>query len=218
MGPEKNVICTHHLFAGAMRYARLRRAFIMRIAPTEIAFDVDGVFADTFHLFVAKAHSDYGYQFEYEDITEYDFMKVLDMDAEASDAIIQTLLDHPLESGVEPITGAVEVLTRLSRLAPLHFVTARPQKKPILDWVEYQLPEVDRTLIRLEVTGAHTEKIPVLLEKGFKYFVDDRLDTCPLLEQNGITPILFEQPWNRKLHPYHVVRDWEDISMLIEWP
>jgi hypothetical protein len=190
----------------------------MKIFPHEIAFDVDGVFADTFHLFVAKARSEYGYRFEYEDITEYDFMKVLDMEVEASDAIIQSLLESPLESGVRPISGAVEVLTRLSLLAPLHFVTARPQKKPILDWVEHQLPGVDRNMIRLEVTGVHTEKIPVLLEKGFKYFVEDRLDTCPLLEQNGITPILFEQPWNRKPHPYHVVRDWDEISMLIDWP
>jgi len=191
---------------------------LMRIAPNEIAFDVDGVFADTFHLFVAKARSDYGYRFEYEDITEYDFLKVLDMDVEASEAIIQTLLDYPLESGLRPISGAVNVLTRLSFLAPLQFVTARPQKQPIMDWVEHQLPEVPRNRIQLEVTGVHTEKIPVLLGKGLKYFVEDRLDTCPLLDLNGITPILFEQPWNRKPHPYYVVRDWEQISMLIEWP
>ncbi len=190
----------------------------MRIAPNEIAFDVDGVVADTFHLFVAKARSDYGCRFEYEDITEYDFMKVLDIDAGVSDAIIQTLLDHPLESGLLPISGAVEVLSRLSLLAPLHFVTARSLKEPILDWVEHQLPEVDRNQIRLDVTGVHTEKIPVLLEMGFKYFVEDRLETCPLLEQNGITPILFEQPWNRKSHPYQVVRDWGEISTLIDWP
>ncbi len=191
---------------------------LMRIAPNEIAFDVDGVFADTFHLFVAKARSDYGYRFEYEDITEYDFLKVLDMDAEASEAIIQTLLDYPLESGIRPISGAVNVLTRLSFLAPLQFVTARPQKQPIMDWVEHQLLEVPRNRIQLEVTGVHTEKIPVLLGKGLKYFVEDRLETCPLLDLNGITPILFEQPWNRKPHPYYVVRDWEQISMLIEWP
>lgn len=191
---------------------------MMRIAPEEIAFDVDGVVADTFHLFVAKARSEYGYQFEYEDITEYDFMKVLDMEVEASDAIIQGLLESPLESGLLPISGAVDVLTRLSFLAPLHFVTARSQKEPILNWVEHQLPEVDRDRIRIEVTGVHTEKIPVLIEMGFKYFVEDRLDTCPLLEQNGITPILFEQPWNKKPHPYQVVRDWEEISMLIDWP
>jgi len=191
---------------------------LMRIAPNEIAFDVDGVFADTFHLFVAKARSDYGYRFEYEDITEYDFLKVLDMDVEASEAIIQTLLDYPLESGIRPISGAVNVLTRLSFYAPLQFVTARPQKQPIMDWVEHQLPEVPRNRIQLEVTGVHTEKIPVLLGKGLKYFVEDRLETCPLLDLNGITPILFEQPWNRKPHPYYVVRDWEQISMLIEWP
>jgi uncharacterized HAD superfamily protein len=213
----KNAIGTNHPL-GALRRDRLWRLGMMRIAPNEIAFDVDGVVADTFHLFVAKARSDYGYRFEYEDITEYDFMKVLDIDAEASDAIIQTLLDYPLESGLRPISGAVEVLTRLSLLAPLHFVTARPEKKPILDWVEHQLQEVDRNMIRLDVTGVHTEKIPVLLEKGFKYFVEDRLETCPLLEQNGITPILFEQPWNKKPHPYHVVRDWDELSLLIDWP
>jgi uncharacterized HAD superfamily protein len=190
----------------------------MRIAPNEIAFDIDGVFADTFHSFVAKAQSDYGYRFKYEDITEYDFMKVLDMDEEESDAILQSLLDRPLESGVMPIPGAVEVLTRLSGLSPLHFVTARNQRQPILDWVEHQLQEVDRNRIRLDVTGVHTEKIPVLLDKGFKYFVEDRLDTCPLLDQNGIIPILFEQPWNRKPHAYLVVRDWEEISVLIDWP
>ena len=190
----------------------------MRIAPKEIAFDVDGVFADTFHLFVAKARSEYGYRFGYEDITEYDFMEVLDMDEEESDAIVQALIESPLESGVMPISGAVEVLTRLSLLAPLHFVTARPQKQPILNWIEHQLSQVDRNRIRLDVTGVHTQKIPVLLEKGFKYFVEDRLDTCPLLEEKGITPILFEQPWNRKPHPYHVVRDWDDISTLIDWP
>jgi hypothetical protein len=190
----------------------------MKIAPKEIAFDVDGVFADTFQVFVEKARSDYGYRFGYEDITEYDFLKVLDMVEEESDAIVQTLLDRPLEIGIKPIPGAVEVLTRLSLLAPLHFVTARHRKEPILAWVEHQLPEVDRSRIRLEVTGVHTEKIPVLLERGFKYFVEDRLDTCPLLEQNGITPILFEQPWNRKPHPYRVVRDWEEISGLIDWP
>jgi len=87
-----------------------------------------------------------------------------------------------------------------------------------MDWVEHQLPEVPRNRIQLEVTGVHTEKIPVLLGKGLKYFVEDRLETCPLLDLNGITPILFEQPWNRKPHPYYVVRDWEQISMLIEWP
>lgn len=190
----------------------------MRISPNEIAFDVDGVVADTFHLFVAKARNDYGYRFDYEDITEYDFLQVLDMDEKESDAIVQTLLDRPLESGVKPLPGAVEVLTRLSLLAPLSFVTARPEKGPILAWVEHQLPQVDKDRIRLEVTGVHTEKIPVLLEMGFKYFVEDRLDTCPLLEQNGITPILFEQPWNKKPHPYHVVRDWDEISMLIDWP
>ena len=30
--------------------------------------------------------------------------------------------------------------------------------------------------------------------------------------------VFVEQPWNRKPHPYRVVRDWEEISGLIDWP
>ena len=52
----------------------------MKIAPNEIAFDIDGVFADTFRVFVNMARKNFGYQFHYEDITEYEFMKVIDID------------------------------------------------------------------------------------------------------------------------------------------
>jgi uncharacterized HAD superfamily protein len=44
-----------------------------RIPPKELAFDIDGVFADTFRIFVETAQKDYGVRIEYEDITEYDF-------------------------------------------------------------------------------------------------------------------------------------------------
>ncbi|MBF0508738.1 MAG: transglycosylase domain-containing protein, partial [Deltaproteobacteria bacterium] len=46
-------------------------------------------------------------------------------------------------------------------------------------------------------TADHELKPGVLLEHGKKYFIDDRLETCVLLEEHGITPIDFDQPWNR---------------------
>ena len=42
---------------------------VQRISPQEVAFDIDGVFADTFRLFVERAKKAYGYRFRYEDIT-----------------------------------------------------------------------------------------------------------------------------------------------------
>ncbi len=49
-----------------------------KIPYNELAFDVDGVIADTFRAFVEKDRGQYGIQVEYEDITEYDFRKVID--------------------------------------------------------------------------------------------------------------------------------------------
>jgi uncharacterized HAD superfamily protein len=57
----------------------------------------------------------------------------------------------------------------------------------------------------------------VLKERGVRYFVEDRLDTCHLLAEAGIIPIVYEQPWNREPHPFAVVRDWDDIAEMIAW-
>lgn len=189
----------------------------MKISPLQIAFDIDGVFADTFRLFVERARKEFGYQFHYEDITEYEFKKAIDIDEEISEKIIQDLLDDPLKSGVRPIKGAVEILTRLSAIGPLLFITARTRKTPILRWIHHQLPAVDMNFIHLEATNTHQEKLPLLMRNGVKYFVEDRLETCYLLEEISVFPIVFEQPWNRKPHPFPVVKSWDEISAMIEW-
>ncbi|MGD2124698.1 MAG: haloacid dehalogenase [Desulfobacteraceae bacterium] len=189
----------------------------MKILPNEIAFDIDGVFADTFRVFVEKAREEYGYQFDYEDITEYDFTTVVDIDQNAREAIIHSLIAYPIRSGIKPIAGAVEFLTRLSLVGPLVFVTARPDRDPILGWIQHQLPQVDGDLIHLEVTHTYQNKPSILQDKGVRYFVEDRLETCYLLQEYAITPIVFDQPWNRKNHPFLVVKNWEDISVMIGW-
>ena len=189
----------------------------MKISPNDIAFDIDGVFADTFRVFVDRARKDYGYRFSYEDITEYEFMKVIDMDEGISEGIIQTLMDYPLESGVRPMDGAAEVLTDLAGVGPLLFVTARPDKGPILRWIRHQLPKVATNSIRLEATNTHKEKLPILLKNKVKYFVEDRLETCYFLKEAAVNPIVFKQPWNRKPHPFPVVEGWDEISAMIEW-
>ena len=189
----------------------------MKILPNEIAFDIDGVVADTFRVFVDRARNNYGYQFYYEDITEYEFRRAVNIDEQTSDEILRFLINYPIESGIKPIRGAVEVLTRLSTMGPLFFVTARPEKASILKWIRYQLPKVDMNFIQLEATTSHKDKLPILLRNKVRYFVEDRLETCYLLEKSFITPIVFEQPWNRKFHPFPVVKSWDDISGLIEW-
>jgi len=188
-----------------------------RIGPFELAFDVDGVVADTFRKFVETAEIEYGVRIRYESITQYEFWNVLDIDWDICEAIIKRILNAPSEMGLRPMEGAVDVLTRLSRRAPLLFVTARTEREGIHRWVLEQLPGVDPGAVRLEAVGTHEGKRAVLEERGARYFIEDRLDTCYLLREAAITPIVFEQPWNQGPHPFHTVSSWAEISSMIDW-
>ncbi|MFP3912780.1 MAG: 5' nucleotidase, NT5C type [Desulfobacteraceae bacterium] len=188
-----------------------------KILPGEMAFDIDGVIADTFRAFVHTARKQYGSRITYEDITDYDFRRVIDFDPQMAERIVQMILEDPLGSGIQPMKGAVEVLTRLSWATPLLLVTARSNKDAIVKWIQNALGLEGERRVQLEATGTHQEKLPVLLEQGVKYFVEDRLDTCFLLQERLITPIVFDQPWNRGPHPFYRVKTWEDISNLIDW-
>jgi uncharacterized protein len=188
----------------------------MNIHPEQIAFDFDGVVADTFRLFVKLACTEYGIDIDYEAITDYEFLNVVKMDRALAERLIEILTDIPHELDLRPNTGAPEILTRLSSIAPVMFVTARPYGEPVEKWIEKNLPGL-KGQVHVEATGKNTTKLPFLKNKDIKYFVDDRLDTCRQLADEGITPIVYDQPWNRSPHEFKVVRDWNDIADIIEW-
>lgn len=188
----------------------------MNINPAQIAFDFDGVVADTFRLFVELACTEFGIDINYESITDYEFLNVVKMDRALAEKLIEILTDIPHELNLRPNTGAHETLSRLSSFAPLMFVTARPYGGPVEKWIEKNLPGLNGP-VHVEATGRNTNKLPFLKEKGIRYFVDDRLDTCIQLAEEGITPIVYDQPWNRKPHGFKVVKNWHDIAGIIDW-
>ena len=189
-----------------------------KIPYNELAFDIDGVVADTFQAFVEIAGSQYGVQLQYESITDYDFMSVMDIEEDIFNKIIERVLEDPLGMGIRPMNGAVDVLTRLMELGPVILVTARSDNGPIQRWFQENFHlNGNNNGICLEATGTHREKLPRLFKHGIKYFVEDRLETCYLIREASLTPIVFEQPWNQKPHPFRTVRDWHEISALIEW-
>lgn len=189
----------------------------IKIRPDELAFDIDGVVADTFRAFVKTARELYGVDIAYDAITDYDFRKVIDMDDETCDAIIERILEDPVGIGIAPVQGAADVLRRLAGFGPLCFVTARSNRDAIMEWVRQKLQIDNGSRLRLEATGTHEEKLPVLLKHGIRYFVEDRLETCFLIQGSPVTPIVFEQPWNRKDHPFLSVGNWDDIHDMVAW-
>jgi len=187
------------------------------IDSTSLAFDIDGVFADTMSLFIDIAQEEYKIDnLRYEDISHYYLEECIDLNPEIISEIITKILDGKHNAPLKPIDGSAQVLTRLGRSGRLLFVTARPYLGPIYDWILETLP-LDSGLVEVIATGSFEAKADVLLGKNISYFVEDRLETCFALKEKGVTPVLFRQPWNRKKHPFVEVGNWEELEAMIDF-
>ncbi len=186
-----------------------------KIDPALIGFDIDGVVADTGGAFIRIAGTDYGINsITLDDITSFEVVDCLDVNQEIIDEIFSRLLDDPLTAGLQPMQNAVTVLQTFAEHAPLTFVTARPQEEPIARWLKHFLQPETFEKIRLVAMGEHDNKTSYIKNLGLKYFVDDRLPTCQMLAREGITPLVYKQPWNMEDHDLPTVDSWQAIHAL----
>ena len=186
--------------------------------PASLAFDIDGVIADTMTLFLEIARDEFGISgIRYNDIVCYNLVECIPMDQEQIEAVVTRILDGNYSSPLSPIDGAGDVLARIGRYhSPLLFVTARPYPGPIKNWLSESLA-LDSASINVLAVGSFEEKANVLLGHHVTSFVEDRLDTCYLLQDAGIQPIVFKQPWNREPHPFVEIGCWEELEELINF-
>ncbi len=188
------------------------------IAPESIAFDIDGVIADTMTLFLDIARDEFAIEgIRYQDLRCYNLADCVDIDPEVIDRIIARILDGGYRVPLHPIPGAPAVLERLARrCGQLLLVTARPYIGPIGDFVRRWLPDQPDGM-DIVATGSFEAKAEVLQQRQITHFVEDRLETCVTLSAAGITPVLFVQPWNRSPHSFIEVSSWWEIEDLIRW-
>lgn len=191
----------------------------MKIAPHEIGFDLDGVIADTGEAFIRLACQEYDYcSFTLEDITSFEVKDCIDMPQSLVERIFSRILEDSLATGLQPMPGAVEVLTELAGHSPVTVITARPLKQPVHDWLEVYFAPPVRQAINLIAMGDHDDKVRHVREQGLKYFVDDRAETCRQLADAAITPLVFEHPWNRNRHHHRTVTSWQEIRTMLALP
>jgi uncharacterized HAD superfamily protein len=188
------------------------------IDPASVAFDIDGVVADTMTLFLDIARQEFNLNnIRYEDFTCYNLADCLAIDPEIIDAIVSKILTGSYRATLNPISGAPEVLAQLANQnGSIIFITARPFVGPMRNWIEQTL-QLDAAAIELIATGSHELKAGVLQQKKISYFVEDRLDTCFLLDNAGVQPVLFKQPWNREPHPFAEVTSWDELHALLRF-
>ncbi len=188
----------------------------MMIDPASVAFDIDGVVADTMSLFLDIAHQEFNLNsIAYEDITCYNLADCLNIDPKIIDTVVTRILDGNYDAPLNPIAGAPEVLSQLARqYGPVMFITARPYAGPLPGWINETLG-LNSAAIEIIVTGSHEAKPGILRQRNIAHFVEDRLETCFLLQDAGVRPVLFRQPWNRRQHPFVEVDSWEELQKLL---
>jgi len=185
------------------------------IKPEKIGFDIDGVVADTAGAFLRIAARDFCIDWlTINDISEYDVENCVDVDPGIIREIFARLMDDPLGEGLRPMKHAVAVLEKLALRAPLTFITARPSQDPILEWLRENLSPRAFSQTRLTATGIHDGKGSHIKEQGLQFFIDDRAETCIALEKQGLTPIVYHQPWNAGRHSLASVDSWLAIDKL----
>ena len=186
------------------------------INPASLAFDIDGVCADTMSLFLDIARDEYHINhIRYQDITSYRLEDCLNIDSATIDDIVIRILDGNYPCALKPMSGAPRVLSRIAHhYGPVIFVTARPYLGPIGQWL---LDELNLNTDEVEVitTGTYEAKVDVLLERNISCFVEDRLETCYSVSSVGVAPVLFRQPWNRRPHPFMEVGSWQELESLL---
>lgn len=186
------------------------------IPPAAVAFDIDGVVADTMKLFLDIAKEEYAIDgIELSDITCYDLKKCIDIDAGVLKDISDKILTGDYRPSLKTIPGAARVLTQLARHhSPVLFVTARPCMGPMTEWIPGKLGLASHQA-EVVTAGSFDAKTDILLDRHISYFVEDRLETCFEIHKAGVTPVVFQQPWNRQPHQFIEVNNWWALGDLI---
>lgn len=191
---------------------------LRKIAPATIGFDFDGVIADIGEAFIRLACSDHGYcSLKLEDIKSFQVEHCLDIDGESIEQIFDDILNDSIQTGLRPIPGAIETLTRISAISEVTIITARPELQPVREWLKFYCPPDTEQNITLIATGDHDDKERYIRQCNLSYFVDDRLRTCTQLAESGLSPLVYAQPWNINQHDLPSVADWNEISGLINF-
>lgn len=186
-----------------------------KIDPSRLGFDFDGVVADTAEAFIRLCCEEYGYcSFRLEDITDFEVERCLDVEPAVVQAVFTRILLNSVKTGLKPMPGAVQVLKELAAQGTVTVVTARPHPEPVMEWLDSVLPSPVGGNIQVVAMGAHDDKPRYIREQGLECFIDDRAETCLQLNQAGIQPIVFSQPWNYGRHSFPSVRTWEEVRAL----
>jgi uncharacterized HAD superfamily protein len=168
----------------------------------KIGFDLDGVLADLYDLWLAVIAYEYGIKniIGQSECNQYSIKKVINerCGVNLSRNNMDSALDFiiPQINIVKPFKGAKKILKTVSMSAknPV-IITARLDK-----YKDCTRAWVDQWLGDYEVFhAASDQKVGVALRLGLNAFVEDKASTAMSMAAAGIKSYLIDRPWNQNI-------------------
>lgn len=181
-----------------------------------IGIDIDEVLSDTVVGFLKFFNNKHGTKHTYDEITDYSFTKSLNISPDEEKANLMEFFASKYFVDIEPITGSVEAIQKLSRTNELFAISSRPPVLMSLTnfWLDKYFKGCFREVI---LTDSHFDssitKSKVCIEKHLDYFVEDVMKYAEDCASVGVTVFLLDKPWNRIETGNNVIRvkDWLEI-------
>ena len=159
----------------------------------KIAFDIDGVLADSEVTIRKHILKETGYDLRSDTIRKFNFT-VPGSTVEETYWLIQDGVKYYTDE-IQPHSGAVDSICKVyefhKRQRPITFITARPEKylgKETMIWLKKQFPNMWFNL--------HFAEDKIKSVDGFECIVEDRLKNANDLAKYLSVVYLVNQPWN----------------------
>ena len=197
----------------------------------KVAVDVDEVLAQFLRSLNAYVRDEHGLAFEVADYSVYYFAAIWGCPPDVSNERVHAFFQSEhFRSGVEPIPGALEALTRLRATCDLEVVTSRQHviERPTLDWLDAHFPGVFDAVHfgnHFALEGGSRKKSEICRDIGAHVLVDDNPGYALDCAEEGIDAMLFDwnlgYPWAKTeagpVHPKITrVADWAGLCVELE--
>ncbi len=188
-----------------------------------IGFDLDDVLLDFCDALLKHLNKKYNKDVKREEINSYFVEDFFDIPRSEGRALFDNFFFHNDHLQAVPVSGAQDVVERLSKDNDLHIITAKPEilKDITHEWLAtHYLERFSSIHFANFFTDTHKKrkKSEICLENNIQIFIDDSYETAVDVSSVGIPVLLFDTPWNQNDHlPKGVKRiySWEEIEMEI---
>ena len=166
--------------------------------------DIDDVLAETTRAIHALARTLFGHRVDFEEMLAFDLADSLRLDADEHATLWQAIHADEFLTGVAPMAGAVEAVTRWHREgAEISVVTGRPPTSRSA--TEQWLAETALPYHRLEIVDKFGRHGPgggptreEIAERGYALVIEDAPSMAAFLaERTDAEILLVDRPWNR---------------------